>query len=162
MIKHVVDSQEIPFKAVSPYLYLLQKLYKDETGTSKHIQETVYLAKCIHYMKDVYKYDSNTGAYAFTPARDQKDTTVGDVLVEPVYDEKVRTPYDDAYDVVIDYINPKALNINQLYGAFDMATQEWVDGVVSNCIRSSSALGNDPNNKTYYTTLSMALWTHCG
>ncbi|EFO63728.1 Dynein heavy chain [Giardia lamblia P15] len=153
MIKHVVDSQEIPFKAVSPYLYLLQKLYKDETGTSKHIQETVYLAKCIHYMKEVYKYDPSTGTYTFALTRDQKDTAAGDASVEPVYDEKVRTPYDDAYDVVIDYINPKALNINQLYGAFDMATQEWVDGVVSNCIRSSSALGNDPNNKTYYTTL---------
>ncbi|TNJ27094.1 Dynein heavy chain [Giardia muris] len=149
MIKHAIEAGELPTRAMSPYTFLLQKLYKDR-ATDKHLLDTVYLARCIAYMREVYTFDNATNSFTLSPP---KEDSSGNVPVEPPYDETIQTPYDDAYDVVIDYINPKALNINQLYGAFDMATQEWVDGVISNVIRTNSALGNNPKNKTFYTTL---------
>ncbi|XP_034231069.1 dynein heavy chain 2, axonemal [Thrips palmi] len=36
-------------------------------------------------------------------------------------------------------INPKALNLAELYGEFNLATSEWMDGVISNIMRSSCA-----------------------
>lgn len=35
-------------------------------------------------------------------------------------------------------MNPKSLTLNQLYGAVDPNTLEWVDGIVSNILRQSS------------------------
>eukprot|EP00397_Hematodinium_sp_SG-2012_P000063 GEMP01000063.1.p1 GENE.GEMP01000063.1~~GEMP01000063.1.p1 ORF type:complete len:2825 (+),score=742.06 GEMP01000063.1:2672-11146(+) len=40
----------------------------------------------------------------------------------------------EGYDKVITYIiNPKALTLDELYGAYDLATMEWTDGILS-CI----------------------------
>lgn len=36
-------------------------------------------------------------------------------------------------------INPKALNLAELYGEFNLATSEWMDGVISNIMRTSCA-----------------------
>lgn len=36
-------------------------------------------------------------------------------------------------------INPKALNLAELYGEFNLATNEWMDGVISNIMRSCCA-----------------------
>ena len=32
-------------------------------------------------------------------------------------------------------INPKSISLNELYGAYDLATQEWTDGILSNLFR---------------------------
>ena len=36
-------------------------------------------------------------------------------------------------------INPKSLSDAELYGQYDLATGEWLDGVLSNCMRSACA-----------------------
>ncbi|KAE8744396.1 hypothetical protein FOCC_FOCC009000 [Frankliniella occidentalis] len=43
-------------------------------------------------------------------------------------------------------INPKALNLAELYGEFNLATNEWMDGVISNIMRSSCA-SSTPDEK---------------
>eukprot|EP00741_Cyanophora_paradoxa_P024938 tig00000056_g24072.t1 len=47
---------------------------------------------------------------------------------------------DPKYQAVKVYvINPKALTLNELYGAFDLATMEWTDGVLSKVMREACA-----------------------
>ena len=47
---------------------------------------------------------------------------------------------DQAYQKVQEYpINPKALNLVELYGAFDLSTNEWTDGVLSSVMRQCCA-----------------------
>lgn len=44
------------------------------------------------------------------------------------------------YNVVKDYpINPKALSLGELYGEFDLNTNEWTDGVLSSVMRFTCA-----------------------
>ena len=44
------------------------------------------------------------------------------------------------YNVVKDYpINPKALSLGELYGEFDLNTNEWTDGVLSSVMRLTCA-----------------------
>jgi dynein heavy chain len=43
---------------------------------------------------------------------------------------------DAAYQRVQEYpINPKALSLDELYGAFDLSTNEWTDGILSSVMR---------------------------
>ena len=56
-------------------------------------------------------------------------------MTEPSYDSKVMTVHDRQFFTTIRHINPKALTLNQLYGAADPNTLEWVDGIVSNLLR---------------------------
>merc|ERR1719453_292425 len=34
-------------------------------------------------------------------------------------------------------MNPKAITMNELYGAFDLATMEWTDGILSSIMRTA-------------------------
>lgn len=44
------------------------------------------------------------------------------------------------YNTVKDYpINPKALSLGELYGEFDLNTNEWTDGVLSSVMRNTCA-----------------------
>ena len=44
------------------------------------------------------------------------------------------------YNIVKDYpINPKALSLGELYGEFDLNTNEWTDGVLSSVMRNTCA-----------------------
>ena len=44
------------------------------------------------------------------------------------------------YENVRQYvINPKSLTDNELYGSYDLATGEWLDGVLSKCMREACA-----------------------
>lgn len=48
--------------------------------------------------------------------------------------------------VVIYYINPKAITTNELYGVMDMQTREWKDGLLSKTFRIANekpAAGKD-------------------
>ena len=36
-------------------------------------------------------------------------------------------------------LNPKSLNLNEIYGAYDLATFEWMDGVLSSLFRDAAA-----------------------
>ena len=36
-------------------------------------------------------------------------------------------------------INPKAVSLGELYGEFDLATNEWSDGVLSSVMRTTCA-----------------------
>ncbi|OHT13633.1 Dynein heavy chain family protein [Tritrichomonas foetus] len=44
----------------------------------------------------------------------------------------------EGMSVHIEHLNPKAISIAELYGAFNPATSEWFDGVLSHAIRSCS------------------------
>ena len=47
---------------------------------------------------------------------------------------------DSPYQAVKDYpINPKSLSLGELYGEFDLATNEWTDGVLSSVMRQTCA-----------------------
>ncbi|XP_065175861.1 dynein axonemal heavy chain 2-like isoform X2 [Sycon ciliatum] len=47
---------------------------------------------------------------------------------------------DPAYNVVKDHpINPKSLSLGELYGEFDLSTNEWTDGVLSSVMRQICA-----------------------
>ncbi|XP_030837708.1 dynein heavy chain 2, axonemal [Strongylocentrotus purpuratus] len=47
---------------------------------------------------------------------------------------------DDTYNLVKEFpINPKALSLGELYGEFDLNTNEWTDGVLSNVMRQTCA-----------------------
>ncbi|XP_071951094.1 dynein axonemal heavy chain 2-like isoform X2 [Antedon mediterranea] len=47
---------------------------------------------------------------------------------------------DDSYNIVKEYpINPKALSLGELYGEFDLNTNEWTDGVLSSVMRTTCA-----------------------
>ena len=47
---------------------------------------------------------------------------------------------DGPYQAVKDYpINPKSLSLGELYGEFDLATNEWSDGVLSSVMRQTCA-----------------------
>lgn len=44
------------------------------------------------------------------------------------------------YQAVVEYpINPKALALGELYGEFNLATGEWLDGVLSSIMRKTCA-----------------------
>ena len=44
------------------------------------------------------------------------------------------------YTPTQDYpINPKALSLGELYGEFDLSTNEWTDGVLSSVMRQTCA-----------------------
>lgn len=36
-------------------------------------------------------------------------------------------------------LNPKAMSLGELYGEYDLATDEWADGVLSSLMRSACA-----------------------
>lgn len=40
-------------------------------------------------------------------------------------------------------LNPKALNLGELYGEYNLSTGEWADGVISSIMRKTCA-GEDP------------------
>lgn len=41
-------------------------------------------------------------------------------------------------NLVLEYpINPKALNLGELYGEYNLATGEWLDGVISSIMRKT-------------------------
>ena len=47
---------------------------------------------------------------------------------------------DAAYQQVKDFpLNPKALSLGELYGEFDLNTNEWTDGVMSCVMRQTCA-----------------------
>jgi dynein heavy chain len=47
---------------------------------------------------------------------------------------------DGIYEVVKDYpINPKSISLGELYGEFDLSTNEWSDGVLSSVMRQTCA-----------------------
>ena len=66
------------------------------------------------------------------------DSSFKTQLTEPVYDSKVACLHDKQFSVTIKFMNPKSLTANQMYGSLDPATNEWVDGIVSNILRQSS------------------------
>ncbi len=41
-------------------------------------------------------------------------------------------------------LNPKALSLGELYGEFDLNTNEWTDGVLSSVMRTTCAGGCGP------------------
>jgi dynein heavy chain len=42
------------------------------------------------------------------------------------------------YQIVRDYpINPKSLSLGELYGEFELSTNEWTDGVLSSVMRQT-------------------------
>lgn len=46
----------------------------------------------------------------------------------------------DIYQIVKDFpLNPKALSLGELYGEFDLSTNEWTDGVLSSVMRQTCA-----------------------
>lgn len=57
------------------------------------------------------------------------------------------------YQKVQEYpINPKALTLDELYGAFDLSTNEWTDGVLSSVMRMCCAgmlIVNNNNKKNF-------------
>ena len=56
---------------------------------------------------------------------------------------------DGSYEAVKDYpINPKSLSLGELYGEFDLTTNEWSDGVLSSVMRQTCA-GEWRNRCTY-------------
>ena len=47
---------------------------------------------------------------------------------------------EPGYQQVKDYpLNPKALSLGELYGEFDLNTNEWTDGVMSSVMRQTCA-----------------------
>ena len=47
---------------------------------------------------------------------------------------------DQSYQKVQEYpINPKAVTLVELYGAFDLSTNEWTDGILSSVMRQCCA-----------------------
>lgn len=45
---------------------------------------------------------------------------------------------DSQFNKVIEYpLNPKSLTLGELYGEFDLNTNEWTDGVLSSVMRST-------------------------
>ncbi|KAL1139305.1 hypothetical protein AAG570_006291, partial [Ranatra chinensis] len=54
------------------------------------------------------------------------------------------------YEVVQEYpINPKALNLGELYGEFNLATNEWLDGVLSAIMRKTCSGKNNKHRHFY-------------
>lgn len=44
------------------------------------------------------------------------------------------------FNFVTEYpINPKALNLGELYGEYNLSTGEWLDGVISSIMRKTCA-----------------------
>eukprot|EP00924_Labyrinthula_sp_SR-Ha-C_P016869 maker-scaffold_6-snap-gene-17.26-mRNA-1 protein AED:0.02 eAED:0.02 QI:0/0/0/1/0.75/0.6/5/0/4681 len=50
---------------------------------------------------------------------------------------------NDFLPVEIFSLNPKSVSMDELYGAFDLATFEWNDGILSNVFRSCAAEGGE-------------------
>jgi dynein heavy chain len=47
---------------------------------------------------------------------------------------------DLTYQKVQEYpVNPKAITLGELYGDFDLSTNEWTDGILSSVMRSCCA-----------------------
>ncbi|KAG8534571.1 hypothetical protein GDO81_018537, partial [Engystomops pustulosus] len=47
---------------------------------------------------------------------------------------------DTNYNLVRDFpLNPKAVSLGELYGEYDLATNEWTDGVLSSLMRTACA-----------------------
>lgn len=42
-------------------------------------------------------------------------------------------------NVYVFAINPKALNLGELYGEYNLSTNEWLDGVISAVMRATCA-----------------------
>lgn len=55
-----------------------------------------------------------------------------------------------SYNAVVEYpINPKALNLGELYGEFNLATGEWLDGVLSSIMRKTCSGTNVRCNRNW-------------
>lgn len=53
------------------------------------------------------------------------------------------------YNYVMEYpINPKALNLGELYGEYNLSTNEWLDGVISSTMRQTCS-GNSLRKITF-------------
>ena len=60
--------------------------------------------------------------------------------------------------VVTHILNPKTLSLNELYGAYDLTTMEWADGVLATF--SERAHTTRPRERIGFSW--MALWTPSG
>ncbi len=46
-----------------------------------------------------------------------------------------KTGAPDCFPVAFRVINPKSISMNELYGAYDLQTMEWTDGILSSVFR---------------------------
>lgn len=60
--------------------------------------------------------------------------------------------------VHVNVINPKSITMDQLYGAFDLATMEWTDGILSSIIAFFARTRSRTRSGSCWTGLS----TRCG
>jgi dynein heavy chain len=76
------------------------------------------------------------------------DPYAGKTSVINTLGEAMSSIKDDPKYVTVDkhYVNPKSITQNQLYGIFDMDSQEWSDGVLAIKIRDC-AESETPNRK---------------
>jgi dynein heavy chain, axonemal len=49
-------------------------------------------------------------------------------------------------------VNPKSVSLNELYGAYDLATFEWADGILSTIFKSC-AENDKPDEKYVFYSL---------
>lgn len=119
----LLNSVCIEKKEFTNLSYMLRSVYNDQSGNDKVLAEKNHFVKCIYYMREIM--------------REAADSSFKTQLTEPVYDSKVATIHDKQFMVTIKFMNPKSLTANQMYGNLDPATNEWVDGIVSNILRSS-------------------------
>ena len=60
--------------------------------------------------------------------------------------------------VTMEVINPKAISMGELYGAVDLTTQEWTDGLASKIMRNASNETGEEKNWTVFDGPVDALW----
>ena len=60
--------------------------------------------------------------------------------------------------VHMEVINPKAISMGELYGAVDLMTQEWTDGLASKIMRNASVETGDDKSWTVFDGPVDALW----
>ncbi|KAH0571621.1 Dynein heavy chain [Spironucleus salmonicida] len=126
LIKHAIEANNL--KNIDIFLKVV---YNDHLGNDKVLSERNFFIKTLYWFRDNSKIEDH--------GNNKKVTLVtANNNPEPIYDQTKATMHDVQYPTTISYINPKSLDLNQLYGAMDLSTMEWVDGVVSNILRSTS------------------------
>ena len=107
------------------------------------------LLQSINHQSDIYNLQATEGfLFKINQLYDTIQVRHGLMLVGPTGGAKTCTYQilakaltqlkdDGYYKVLIDVMNPKSINMGQLYGMFNEQTREWNDGILAYTVREA-------------------------
>ena len=142
---HALIKDLFPTLEVEPVPYGALQVQIKETMKNMYLQNVPAFI-----LKVIQLYEISTirfGVMIVGPTGGGK-TTCFEVLHRAITKLHANDPLNEAYyKINVDILNPKAINLGELYGEINTSTQEWSDGLASKLIRRAA---EDMSNERFW------------